>query len=352
MTSFLDRFDSEPSWTDTEWVYQPPTGGARSPYRLGDFRGYNHNALGPVDIPGSVLEKFYSTSGTVIDVNFEPFANGSSRPLGVNDFNYYGSFYLAVLCKRTSTGTYYIKTASKKFSEYTNTEMASLSITASELGNYSYNYWIVGCNTKWTTFSSPTELGDATTSFISLPSSMPKYTRGTVTYTTAPVSGNVTIWGIDNQYPYYPSANSTTMADINEKFSQYSQAGFLDYSYSLQIGFSVGASGSSFDFRRVGVVTSVAEQFGGSSVSSFAYYLYEVNTNKPNTTFSSITEMDDSYITVDKNTTRHFILDIWNTDFMSSPKTHGTVTTGQTIETTLTVAVGAAKASLPITISN
>ena len=27
------------------WYYQPPTGGASAPYRLGDFRGYDHNAV-------------------------------------------------------------------------------------------------------------------------------------------------------------------------------------------------------------------------------------------------------------------------------------------------------------------
>lgn len=349
MTSFLQRFTDDPSWTDAEWVYQPPTGGAGSPYRLGDFRGYNHNALGPVDIPGSVLEKFYSTSGTVIDVNFDPFANGSSKPLGVNDFNYYGSFYLAVLCKRISNGTYYIKTASKKFSEYTNTEMASLTITASELGNYSYNYWIVGCNNKWTTFSSPTNLGDATTSFISLPSSMPKYARGTVTYTTAPLRGNVTIWGIDC---IYENSLSTSLADITTTYSGYKQVGLLDYQYNLRIGFSVGASGGSFTFYKGGVLAKVAKQFGGSSVSSYAQVLYEVNTNKPNTNFSSIKEIGTEAITVAQNATRHFVLDVYNPDFMSSPKTHGTVTTGQTITTNLTVSAGAASKVQSITISN
>lgn len=40
-------------------TYKRPTGGSNSPYRLGDFRGYNHNAVAPVIIPSapSKLEK-------------------------------------------------------------------------------------------------------------------------------------------------------------------------------------------------------------------------------------------------------------------------------------------------------
>ena len=28
----------------TQWVYKPPTGGSNSPFRLGDFRGYDHDS--------------------------------------------------------------------------------------------------------------------------------------------------------------------------------------------------------------------------------------------------------------------------------------------------------------------
>lgn len=43
--------------TGTTWSYDKPTGGATSPFRLGDFRQYNHVAKSPilVDVPDSTL---------------------------------------------------------------------------------------------------------------------------------------------------------------------------------------------------------------------------------------------------------------------------------------------------------
>ena len=34
--------------SDNEYVYQYPTGGNSAPFRMGDFRDYNHNAIPPV----------------------------------------------------------------------------------------------------------------------------------------------------------------------------------------------------------------------------------------------------------------------------------------------------------------
>ena len=36
--------------THNPWVYNKPTGGASSPYRLGDFRKYKHDAVSPIQI--------------------------------------------------------------------------------------------------------------------------------------------------------------------------------------------------------------------------------------------------------------------------------------------------------------
>ena len=38
----------------SKWIYQRPTGSDSSPYRLGDFRNYNHDALPPVTLPNNV----------------------------------------------------------------------------------------------------------------------------------------------------------------------------------------------------------------------------------------------------------------------------------------------------------
>jgi hypothetical protein len=51
------------------WNYIPPTGGSSSPYRLSDFRGYNHHAQPPFYIPPMASKYFYYGTGSVIGVN-------------------------------------------------------------------------------------------------------------------------------------------------------------------------------------------------------------------------------------------------------------------------------------------
>ena len=50
--------------TTNVWEYNPPTGGADSPYRLGDFRGYNHNAT--VQYKARVPSTFYIGTDNVV----------------------------------------------------------------------------------------------------------------------------------------------------------------------------------------------------------------------------------------------------------------------------------------------
>lgn len=53
------------------WNYMPPRGGSSEPFRLGDYRGYNHNAINPVTIstlPPIVYKDSMSTIGMAIDM--------------------------------------------------------------------------------------------------------------------------------------------------------------------------------------------------------------------------------------------------------------------------------------------
>lgn len=96
------------------WVYNKPTGGELSPYRLGDFRGYNHNAVHPISIietaniflnsPGDWFEIF-------VDMAVPP---GSTSNLLLEDIEHnavpMSNFYLGVMLHKEDN-TYYAATS-------------------------------------------------------------------------------------------------------------------------------------------------------------------------------------------------------------------------------------------------
>lgn len=51
-----------------EMYYNPPTGGTQEPYRLGDFRGYSHNAKSPITL--NITTEFDSIKPTVCRLTF------------------------------------------------------------------------------------------------------------------------------------------------------------------------------------------------------------------------------------------------------------------------------------------
>lgn len=52
------------------WNYNKPTGGASSPYRLGDFRGYEHGSANPVSDYNCPSESYTAIEGGVITISF------------------------------------------------------------------------------------------------------------------------------------------------------------------------------------------------------------------------------------------------------------------------------------------
>lgn len=69
-----------------DWRYVRPSGGSTSPYRLGDFRKYNHNAICPFrySFPSTIYT--YSNSGG--SAAFAIYQDATAD-LKVTDFNYY-----------------------------------------------------------------------------------------------------------------------------------------------------------------------------------------------------------------------------------------------------------------------
>lgn len=91
--------------TGGTWKYILPTGGEKSPFRLGDFRGYNTEAKPPFDYSrvGSGYPTLvgYETTGTSFDIEFRIDRITDSSSLQLKDF---GSFESVL----NNSGSYFI----------------------------------------------------------------------------------------------------------------------------------------------------------------------------------------------------------------------------------------------------
>ena len=93
----------------TEWLCIHPSGGSSSPYRLGDFRNYNHAATSPFFAVLNFDVNKLDTDTCRIDFMFN--VGGSDTSLGLSDFigTTIGSLYVAVILNNGTTN--YIKTS-------------------------------------------------------------------------------------------------------------------------------------------------------------------------------------------------------------------------------------------------
>lgn len=107
-----------------EWSYVKPTGGALSPYRLGDFRGYNHSAKPFLWIDDYVWDYYSYTSSQSIEIypafmygtgsgDGQGGAGGGNIDLLPKDFNLtnlggsFENFYIGLYHKTSGGTTYY-----------------------------------------------------------------------------------------------------------------------------------------------------------------------------------------------------------------------------------------------------
>ncbi|GEM_PF-3836346 len=90
--------------------YDPPTGGASSPYRLGDFRNYNHNAISGMSLKPISAEKniFSDFTSFVISIEDDP------TKITLYDINHHPAFQTFSSARwwarNVSTGSEIIKT--------------------------------------------------------------------------------------------------------------------------------------------------------------------------------------------------------------------------------------------------
>lgn len=92
------------------WIYNRPTGGVNSPYRLGDFRGYEHLATPIAALEGDITVNRTMTSIRPLILTMRKY--GTDTLLGVDDYSKAGGissgYYAAVFVKN---GVEYIQSA-------------------------------------------------------------------------------------------------------------------------------------------------------------------------------------------------------------------------------------------------
>lgn len=85
------------------WTYLPPRGGEDEPYRLGDFRGYEHNAT--VQYSARVPGTIYSQADNVIAFG-ENWSEGTIKFLELLENYGLGTVYIGVALKQDNMWTY------------------------------------------------------------------------------------------------------------------------------------------------------------------------------------------------------------------------------------------------------
>lgn len=99
-----------------KWDYAPPRGGSVEPFRLGDFRGYYHDAIIPVEASGQ--EDYYISVNNTIQIDFDlAVPSGDPDNLTLSDLVISGTplsdYYIGVVLYKNSS-TYMIGTSSNK----------------------------------------------------------------------------------------------------------------------------------------------------------------------------------------------------------------------------------------------
>lgn len=102
------------SIVDTKWTYTKPTGSSTSPYRIGDFRNYYHNAGAIASAEQNV--KINKATNTTKMFGLLMNTGENDYQIGLNDFaGVIGNYYYGIVFENGSSK--YIQTATKTLAE-------------------------------------------------------------------------------------------------------------------------------------------------------------------------------------------------------------------------------------------
>ena len=137
-----------------KWTYNKPVGTASSPFRLGDFRGYYHQAIKLIDCPAVSEINIFENASDVLTFQFPSSIAGQ---LQMSDFttSILDQQYLGVVINTTNSGTYII-TCPTSVSEGGN--QITLDLTAAPFSGVAigdtFTFYYILSNTLSSTISS------------------------------------------------------------------------------------------------------------------------------------------------------------------------------------------------------
>ena len=181
------------SIVDTKWTYEKPTGTSTSPFRIGDFRNYNHSVGAPVSVMDD--RDFYKSGMSSINIHLPMNISDSDYFIGLNDFiGDIGSYYYGVVFESgLNYQNKHIKTAKLNigYDTINNTppfgsSRNSFDVTMIEPPFSSPQIQLIKLNHVLVNQAVPTmqSLGNVTRSFLSLPSD-----RNNISYITIKEAG-------------------------------------------------------------------------------------------------------------------------------------------------------------------
>ena len=88
------------------WTYNKPTGGSSSPYRLGDFRGYEHNAVTPFMYFYVPPIAYNNSDGSTVGAAMQ-ISSGEINSLAITDINRIKDWYFGCYMVKSSGSALY-----------------------------------------------------------------------------------------------------------------------------------------------------------------------------------------------------------------------------------------------------
>lgn len=356
IASLAQILKDDPEWNSEEWGFNP---GGMDFYRLTDFDGYFHYVGAPFDVPGLLQETYNSGESSVANKSIIVFdidipVNGQTGGISMFELPQFSQsldlgYHLCLMFKQltgSNAGEIYVFEDPNTIASYRSQSgiMASIrmQISAEDLKNVNertedqfpdYEWWLCASthspatDAEWHKggLCQPVDLGDATTWFMSLPTSRPETCHGIIRYegkhtATEIVKLRFDYWGIENVDYWYPSLGlrpASTTVQFGEML--------MDHNYGLQIGVTITNISDvdvNFQFQPKSIRVSLSRTFESQlpkSINSPTIYLSdskETNTSLDNKT-TSLGSGNSVLLNIPKGGSLNLILDLgW--DAMSS----------------------------------
>lgn len=252
-----------------KWSYQRPAGGSSSPYRLGDFRNYNHEAMAICQAP-SKIEVNLSVSNrlrSMLSINI----GGSDHLIGLNDFSgLLGSLYYCVVL--TTSGGTWIVTADANLGNGGNFIDKLLPVQARLEGTTGTVYHVLAT----TSISSFTAIGSAPqNTYYSLPSADNQNNTSTYEVMTSPVLGDTDVtWGVKGISEYITGIPDNIDTYLGIDKPPFPTTGNIYLKYRIK---NIGTNNGIFEGGNLFIEANPT--YFGANTNKFQAYMYDMGGN-------------------------------------------------------------------------